>query len=401
MIHTLTMTHDGCGVASTPAASAARVGVRGWARTLATAALVAVLAGCSSSKGPQPLDLGPNVVRLPVAQAWQVRVPELGEASLSAQVQGQQVIIASADGTISSIDAIGGQELWRAQVAQSLQSGVGIGGGHAAVVTRDNYLHVLADGRTLWRKPLLAAAYTTPLVSGGRVFVLTADRSVSAYDLKDGLQLWTYRHAGEPLVLSQQGVLMPLDGHTLLVGLSSRMTAFNADTGALLWDTPIATARGTNDVERLVDLVAPASRTADGFVCARAFQAGVGCVDTRRLRLAWTQAARGTTGIASDGQAVFGSEDGGSVIAWNQSDGSRLWRNDALLHRRLSAPLVLGRSVVVGDHLGQVHLLSRTDGQPLNRLNTDDSGVAFAPMVAADTLVVVTRRGGVYGFRPE
>jgi outer membrane protein assembly factor BamB len=27
--------------------------------------------------------------------------------------------------------------------------------------------------------------------------------------------------------------------------------------------------------------------------------------------------------------------------------------------------------------------------------------VAAAPVVAADTLVVVTRNGGVYGFRPE
>jgi len=37
----------------------------------------------------------------------------------------------------------------------------------------------------------------------------------------------------------------------------------------------------------------------------------------------------------------------------------------------------------------------------LNRLTTDDSGIAAAPVVAADTLVVVTRNGGVYGFRPD
>ena len=62
---------------------------------------------------------------------------------------------------------------------------------------------------------------------------------------------------------------------------------------------------------------------------------------------------------------------------------------------------MLGRSVIVGDSTGLVHLLSREDGSPLNRLTTDGSGIAATPVVAGDTLVVVTRSGGVYGFVPE
>jgi outer membrane protein assembly factor BamB len=74
---------------------------------------------------------------------------------------------------------------------------------------------------------------------------------------------------------------------------------------------------------------------------------------------------------------------------------------DRLQYRRLTAPLALGRSVVVGDNTGYVHLLSREDGSPLNRLSTDGSAIAAAPVVAGDTLVVVTQKGGVFGFRPE
>ena len=43
----------------------------------------------------------------------------------------------------------------------------------------------------------------------------------------------------------------------------------------------------------------------------------------------------------------------------------------------------------------------RADAAPLNRLATDGSGIAAAPVAAGDTLVVVTRKGGVYGFRPD
>ncbi|MDP1153789.1 hypothetical protein Q6287_28525, partial [Klebsiella pneumoniae] len=75
--------------------------------------------------------------------------------------------------------------------------------------------------------------------------------------------------------------------------------------------------------------------------------------------------------------------------------------SERLQYRKLSAPLVLGRSVVIGDDSGLVHLLSREDGSPLNRLTTDGSGVSVGPVASSDTLVVVTRNGGIYGFRPE
>ena len=49
------------------------------------------------------------------------------------------------------------------------------------------------------------------------------------------------------------------------------------------------------------------------------------------------------------------------------------WATDALQWRTLTGPLVLGRSVIVGDSTGLVHMLSREDGSPLNRLSTDGS----------------------------
>jgi outer membrane protein assembly factor BamB len=115
----------------------------------------------------------------------------------------------------------------------------------------------------------------------------------------------------------------------------------------------------------------------------------------------WTQAASGAEGIHGDDTFLFGTESNGSVIAWKRSDGSKAWTSDRLQYRKLTAPLLLGRSVVIGDESGLVHLLSRDDGAPLNRLTTDGSGISIAPVAASETLVVVTRNGGVYGFRPD
>ena len=219
-----------------------------------------------------------------------------------------------------------------------------------------------------------------------------------AFDAAEGHRLWSQPGLGDPLVLRQSGVLMAV-GDNLIIGLSGRLAALNPDSGAKRWEVPLASPRGTNDVERLVELVGPASRVGES-VCARAFDTAVGCVDTARPSVKWTQISRGIVGLGGDDMTVYGTQTNGFVTAWSRKDGSRTWSSEYLQHRQLTAPLLLGRSVVIGDESGWVHFLSREDGAPLNRVATDESGIAVEPVAVADTLVVVTRKGNIYGFRP-
>ena len=217
--------------------------------------------------------------------------------------------------------------------------------------------------------------------------------------LSSAVTLEPWAHSLAEVVLRQPGVLMAV-GDTLVAGLSGRLVGMSPDTGLVRWESPIASARGTNDVERLVELVAPASR-AGYSVCARAFQAGVGCVDVRNASVQWTQKSSGAQGLDGDSAALYGTQSNGAVTAWRRSDGEQSWTTQRLAYRQLTAPLLLGRSVVVGDESGLLHLLSREDGSPLTRLQTDGSGIATHPVEVAGTLVAVTRKGRIYGFRPD
>jgi len=372
-------------------------------RSAVLLALLAALTGCSfwggDSAKPKPADLGANVPVLGIRQAWSAKVGSVQSMPLVADVRGLMVTLASADGVVAGIDARTGSDLWRVSLGEALAAGVGTDGKWAAVVSRSNEVIVLEGGRELWRQRLASQIYTAPLVAGARVFVLGADRSVAAFDAKSGQRLWSQTRPGEPLVLRQPGVLTAV-GDTLVAGLSGRLVGMNPDNGIVRWEAPLASPRGTNDVERLVELVAPISRM-DNSVCVRAFQAAVGCVNAARGQVEWVQKANGGQGIHGNETAIFGTESNGVVVAWRRADGTRLWSSERLQHRKLTAPLLLGRSVVIGDDTGLVHLLSREDGAPLNRLQTDGSGIAATPVVAADTLVVVTRNGNVYGFRPD
>jgi outer membrane assembly lipoprotein YfgL len=383
--------------------------IRAAARPLSLVACAVALAGCSNYslptwlgglEKPKPAALADNPATLGVRQAWVAKIGGV-DFPLTVNVQGTTAIVASGDGTIVALDAANGSELWRVNARTPIAAGVGSDGKVTAVVTRDNDLVAFENGKELWRQKLGIGVYTAPFVAGARVFVVAADRSVSGYDGQSGRRLWTQARAAQqqPLVLKHAGVMLAV-GDTLVVGQQGRLTGLNPLTGAPRWEAPVAVPRGINDVERVVDLVGHVSRLGES-VCVRAFQAAVGCVDTGRGGVVWTKPANGTEGVDGDAGYVFGTEANGTVNAYKRTDGDRAWTTDMLAYRGLTAPLVLGRAVVVGDSFGYVHLLNREDGKLLNRLSTDGSAIAAAPVAAGTTLVVVTKNGAVYGFVPQ
>ncbi len=368
-------------------------------RRVLVLALVGALTACASgSDALKPADLGANPALLGVRTAWTSKIAPVN-FPLQVKVTGQTVALAGNDGAVLSLDARSGAVLWRAEVGAPIAAGVGSDGRFSAVVTRANELVVLEAGQVLWRAALTAQVFTAPLVAGERVFVLGADRSVAAFDARSGRKLWQQQRPGEALVLRQAGVLTAV-GNTLVAGLSGHLVGMNPANGNTVWDATLVAPRGTNDIERLVDLVGGFSRNGNEL-CVRAFQAAVGCVDALRGSVIWKRPAAGAVGVQGDEAQVYGVESDSRVLAWQRANGQPVWTSDRLLYRKLSAPLVLGRSVVVGDATGLVHLLSRADGTPLTRLSTDGSAIEVTPVAAAGTLVVVTRNGGVYGFQPE
>jgi outer membrane assembly lipoprotein YfgL len=367
-------------------------------RAGAAALVVAALAACSGTPKPKPAELAPNQAVLGVRQAWSIRIPKV-EFPLTTDVSGDMVTVAGSDGTVVMVDARSGQESWRASVGAPLSAGVGSDGSLVAVITTSNELVALQGGKVLWRQRLPAQSFTAPLVAGRRVFVQTADRTTSAWDGQTGRRLWSQTRTAENLVLKRSGVLIAV-GDTLVAGVGGRLVGINPANGTSRWESPIAAPRGTNDVERLVDLTGSVSRVGDS-VCARAYYASVGCVDTSRGTLLWSKPANGADGISGDDRFIYGTEENGNVVAWRRNDGERAWQIDRFRYRTLTAPLAVGRSLVIGDSTGLVHVISREDGAPLNRLTPDGSAIAAAPVLSGNTVVVVTRNGGVFGYRPE
>ncbi len=366
---------------------------------VAAALAAAVLAGCSSAgKKPEPKPLEPVVATTGATPAWTHRVDAV-DFPLSVAVSPNVFTVAGGDGTVLAVQADIGRELWRGSVGAPLAAGVGSDGRFASVVTRGGELVTLEAGRVLWRQPLALRVTTAPLVAGERVFVLGIDRSVHAFDAMNGARLWSVRRPGDPLTLAQAGVLAAFKD-TLLVGQGPRLAGLDPANGNVRWELPVGSPRGTNEIERLADLVAPVARVGD-LVCARAFQAAVGCVNAERGTLAWTRPIGGTDGVAADDVQVYGADASDRITAWKLANGEPAWTSEKLLYRGLGAPLAINRHVVFGDAEGLVHFFSRDTGEAALRLTTDGTPIAVAPAVSGNTLLVVTRGGGLFAFRLE
>ncbi|MFN7726180.1 MAG: outer membrane protein assembly factor BamB [Rubrivivax sp.] len=367
-------------------------GLRAWC---ALAGLVLV-AACSSDK-PAPTPLTPLEPKIAGKQVWSASVDSAKYPLIVASAKGQ-FFVAGTDGTVLALDAESGREVWRGDVRGTVAAGVGSDGRFAAVVTRDNEVVTLDAGKVLWRQRVPSRVVTAPLVAGERVFVMSVDRAVHAFDALDGRKLWTQARPGDALTLSQASVITAFK-NTLLVAQGVRLAALDPANGTLLWETALASPRGTNEVERLADLLGPSLRLGNK-VCARAFQSAVACVDASRGSLVWSRNAGGVQAVGGNEEFIVGADASDRITAWRADNGDTAWTHEKLLYRGLSGFTAVGPVAVFGDAAGWVHFHKLLDGEPQLRLSTDGSAVVGAPAVSGNTVLVVTRKGGLFAFRP-
>lgn len=360
----------------------------------------ALLAGCSlfGSDAPKPPPLPEVSGGMAGRVVWSSKIDRV-DLPLSVAAVADQFVVADTAGQLRALRAQDGGEIWRADLNTKLSAGVGSDGRFAAVVTRNQELVVLDAGKPAWRAGLRSPVLAAPLVAGERVFVLGVDRVVYAFDALDGRRLWELRRPGDALLLSSPGGLTAFKD-TLVVGQGPRLAGVDPTRGTLRWEANVASPRGTNEVERLADVVAPLTRSGD-MICARAFQSAVGCVNAQRGSQIWSRPNSGAIGVGGDANVIVGFDASDRLSAWRTSNGETAWTSEAFQHRKLAPPLVAGSVVVFGDGEGHLHFLDRETGKPRLRLKAGSAPIVTAPVVSGNTMLVVARDGGIHAFRPE
>jgi outer membrane protein assembly factor BamB len=353
----------------------------------------------------KPTVIEPFTASLSVKPLWNASVGKAGRYFFSPALVGTDVVAAGGKGIVERRVLATGVVVWRTDLDTPLAAGVGSDGETSAVVTASGDVIALdANGKPRWRVPTGTEVLSAPVVGQGLVLVRTSDNRIIAYEPETGRKKWTYTRTTLPLILHTNAG-MTIDGSLIFVGFpGGRLVALTAATGLLRWEASVAVPKGATELERVADVVGTPVVTGRE-VCAGAFQGRVGCFDTGTGNAIWSRDLSTSTGVDIDGRFAYVTDENSLVTALTRSNGATVWKTDKLSYRRMTAPVSVGRAIVVGDYKGIVHWLSREDGSLIARSTTDGSALRIAPRAfsvgSAPAVLFQTPDGDLYAFVAE
>ncbi len=355
------------------------------------------LGGCGS-KGPQPVKLVDFKPSAKLAVAWKVSIGDAGRYVFTPAISGDSVYAAGNRGDLLRIKAANGKTLWRIDTKAPLSGGVGVGENMVLVGTsKGSVLAYDLEGKPLWQSKVSSEVLSAPQAAGEFVVVRSGDSRIFGLDARDGSRRWEYQATPPPLTLRANPGVIIVDNFVIAGMPAGKLVVLNITNGGLVWETVVAAPKGDNELERITDIAGP-PLVEPGRVCAATFQGRAACYETQKGGQLWARPASSVGSLAADDLSVYLSEDTGSVVALDRNTGASVWKQDKLAYRNLSAPLATKDYVVVGDYEGQLHFLKFEDGSFAARIATDGGGVAAAPKLIGDLVLVQTRKGGLFAI---
>lgn len=356
----------------------------------------------SSTPSPEMAKVPELTNPIAVKALWQTGVGNAQQSVFSPAVTADGVYAAAADGTVMRVDGSSGKQVWRINAGERLSGGVGADRKMLLVgSSKGDVLAFGTNGAPLWRAQISSEVLAAPQVADDVVVVRSADGRIFGLDAKDGKRKWYYQRATPALtVRSPAGV--SIARNVVYAGFAGgKLVAINLDSGTVRWEATVALPRGTTELERVTDVIGLPVVT-QREVCAVAYQGRVGCFDIANGQVIWGREMSSTSGLSLDARYLYASDDKGAVHALDRIGGTSLWKQDKLRLRNLSAPLPLGREIVVADIEGYVHFLARESGAFVGRVATDGGPVSTNPVPLADGgFLIQTRKGGLYAFSTQ
>lgn len=331
-------------------------------------------------------------------QLWQNSVGGSETVAFSPAVEKAAVYAADASGRLARFDPATGRQTWSVDTQHKLSGGVGSGYGLVLVGTiKGEVLAFDEAGKALWKAQVSSEVLSPPQADDGVVVVRSGDGRIFGLEATSGKRKWVYQGPTPVLtVRSFAGVLISR-GAVFAGFAGGKLAAISLANGNVGWEATVAQPRGATELERITDITSlPVLDNKQ--VCAVAYQGRVACFDIANGRQIWAQDASSNAGLAMDSDYVYVSEDRGAVAAYDKKNGASIWKQEKLGGIKLSAPLVQGERVVVGDAQGNISFLKHGDGAVVARSSTDGGAILTRPESLPNGFVVQTVKGGLYAF---
>lgn len=288
-----------------------------------------------------------------------------------------------------------GKRVWSTRIKQGISSGTAANNNIVVVGDDEGVLHALntANGELVWKKQLSGSVLAPALVNEKQVVVTANNGVVTGVDTKTGQMLWNFT-INMPN-FSLRGMAKPIELATnlaLIAGADGRVHAVKTNSGVPLWARRVGISRGTSEFDRLNDVDADPVFYKFALYTA-SFQGQVVGIDMNTRRELFQIPVSSTKSVGVNDDALFVSTSDGQLNAYDRLSGKSLWSLQTLKNRKLSNPVVVNNSVIVGDYKGYLHSVDAVTGKYLGRSKT--SGAVNNIKVSGGELLLQSNDGTV------
>jgi outer membrane protein assembly factor BamB len=298
-----------------------------------------------------------------------------------------KIYVMDAESDIAAVDAKTGAVLWRKTIhsrtkrdKRGFGGGVAYAGGKLYVSSGFRFVAQLdpANGEVLWRRDTASPIHGAPIVTHGRVFVVSTDNEMLTFEAATGTPGWTYQALVEPArILASSS---PAAAGDTVIGAfaSGEVVALKASNGNDLWNNTLAKASRTSALSEIRD-VAGRPVIYEGVVYGASHSGVFAAIDLRTGQPGWSLPIASINTPWPAGDVVYVVSQAGEVICVSRANGQVHWIRD----------------LNEGDDKGKSSFFG------IGRKESKGRTLYAGPVLASDRLIVASSDGRAIALNPK
>ena len=351
-------------------------------------------------------------------------VVDIGEGdSKDARLTSHPIV---ADGVIYTVDAratvtattVDGARLWSRNLIPSRDNagdasggGLSVAGGQVYVTTGFGQISALnaATGDVVWVQDLDAPANASPTVRGDLVYVVARDSTAWALDVTNGRVRW--QQSGTPSTANfGSGAAPATAGEFVIFPFPSGEVLTTYPIGGIQrWSTVVSGDR-LGSVSAVINDISGDPVIVGDRVYIGNFGGRTVALDLQDGSRIWTATEGAVSPVWPVGNAVYLINDINELVRLDATSGDPVWRvalptfEDEERTRRQKrvfthyGPVLAGGRLIVTSSDGLIRQFDPTSGALVGEIALP-GGAASGPVVAGQTLYVLTKTGQLHAFR--
>ena len=318
-------------------------------------------------------------------------------------------------GTVRAFDANSGSQLWSARFGEVGDNagavyggGVAYDGGRVYATNGLGYVAALnaADGAAVWTVKPGGPLRGEPSVAGDAVYVMSQDNQLYSLKTADGSGNWSNAAALE--IAGVFGSAAPAIGQgTVVAGFSSgELNAYRYENGRMVWQDALSRTTMSTSVASLSDI--DADPVIDSGAVYAIGQGGrMVALDLNSGQRVWELNFGGIATPWLAGDWIFAINDRAQLVAIARRTGKIRWINQLPRYRDQKdrkgpityfGPVLAGERLIIAGTNGALINVDPVSGTFQSQVKIKD-GVSFQPVVANNTLYLLTDGGSLIAYR--